>query len=119
MVRRHRAVANRATDDKPKTDAKKNFEDNLDQIMAFINRLNSSDVLRAKKTLARAIRKEVAAAPNINIKRLERAVAAHGAAINKWLEFMYPACRWMSVMLLSFMQTYLEEGLVSRHYAPL
>jgi hypothetical protein len=95
-----------------KTVAAKNFEANLDEISTFIKRMRSEDVLRAMKALERAVKKEVASIPNINAKKLERATAAHTNAIQKWVEFMYPACRWMSVMLVSFLQSYLEEGLI-------
>jgi hypothetical protein len=98
--------------DKRKTDAAKNFEASLDQIVAFIDKINSRDVLRASRAFRRVILKEIASTPNINAKRIERASAAQKAAVDKWLAFLFPACRWMSVMLVSFLESYLEEGLI-------
>jgi hypothetical protein len=81
--------------------------------MAFLNRLNSGDLLRATKALHRVVKKEIASAPNVNIEKLERAGASHQVAVDEYLGYLYPACRWMSVMLVSFIEFYLEEALIS------
>jgi hypothetical protein len=102
-----------SSDEKPKSDALKDFEINLDALMAFLERLRSHELLDDTKALERVIKKETASAPQVNIKRLERGVKKYTAAIDKWTAFYRPAVQWMSVMLVSFIEAYLEQGLVS------
>jgi hypothetical protein len=71
---------------KPKSDAMKNYEDNLDQIMAFIEQIKSAGLLEAGKKLQRTLMKEVASAPKISAKRLERAGARFKEAVDKWCD---------------------------------
>jgi hypothetical protein len=101
------------TEEKSKSDAMKNYEDNLDQIMAFIEQIKSAGLLKAGKKLQRTLMKEVASAPKISAKRLERAGARFKEAVDKWHAFYQPACRWISVMHVSFLESYFEEGLIS------
>jgi hypothetical protein len=100
-------------DEKPKSDALQDFKTNLDALMAFVERLQSDKVFDATKALVRAIKKETAAAPQVNIKRLERETKKYKTAVDKWIAFHRPAVRSMSVMLVSFIEAYLEQGLVS------
>ncbi len=99
-------------DDGPKTDALKSFESNLDQMKAFLDRLHPGGVHGAAKAVQRALAKEIAAAPNSKFERTERKVELLGVATDKYLAFLFPACRWMSVMLVSFVEAYLEDGLI-------
>lgn len=102
-----------AADKKPKSDALKDFEANLDEVMAFIQRIQTSEVFDAGKALEKILKKETASAPQVNVKRIVREAEKYGKAVTKWKDFYYPAMKWMSVMLVSFLETYLEQGLVS------
>ena len=77
-----------SSDEKPKSDALKDFEINLDALMAFLERLRSHELLDDTKALERVIKKETASAPQVNIKRLERGVKKYTAAIDKWTAFL-------------------------------
>jgi hypothetical protein len=118
-----------AADDERKTDAKKNFEKNLDEIVAFIRRMRVSDsnvpkatkvLLRTLEKEMRTLEKEVALAPKVSLKRhqlrlnrIQRKTDAFKAAADDYRVFTRAAFRWLTVMLVTFLEAYLEEGLVS------
>lgn len=100
----------KAPENTPKSDALKNLETNLDQIMAFNKRINAKELLRTTEVLDQKVRKELASAPK-SLERIRRELDAYSEYANDWLEFQRPALRWMSVMLVSFLEAYLEDGL--------
>jgi hypothetical protein len=59
-----------SSDEKPKSDALKDFEINLDALMAFLERLRSHELLDDTKALERVIKKETASAPQVNTSDL-------------------------------------------------
>ena len=56
---------------KPKSVPLKNFEDNLDQVMAFIKRASAGDLVRAAEKVKRSNAKALASSPP-NLKRVEK-----------------------------------------------
>ena len=98
--------------EKPKSSALKNLENNFDDVMAFIERMGVDGVDQAAKKLKKSIEKEMASVPEINVKRLNRSVQAFGKANKKWLAFYRPANRWIAVMLVTFLEGYLEDVLI-------
>jgi hypothetical protein len=95
----------------PKSDPLKLFEENLDQIVAFFERMSAAPL---ERTLKRAIASVVAlakSAPNIDVKRIAKSVQAASKATDRWLAFYLPASRWVTVMLVSFLEAYLEDVL--------
>lgn len=96
---------------KPKTDAMKNFEANLDLLMAFLNRLHPTVLLRVIKSLSRAV--ERFKADPKNTAPLKRVSAQLTGAVNEYLSSSCLSHEWISVMLVTFTETYLEEGLMS------
>jgi hypothetical protein len=98
--------------DARKSEALKNFEDNLDEIMVVMKRLNIVDLEKGASQLQKAVREATAAAPNIDLKQLTQTTEEFDASVKTYLGFLLPACRWMTVMLVSFMETYLEDGLI-------
>jgi hypothetical protein len=99
------------SDEKPKSEALKNFESNLDQIMAFVHQMAITKIQKDSMNAVKAVKK-AATVPDVNVKKLERIVEKYKQAVDGYLAFMLPACRWMSVMLVSFLETFLEDGLV-------
>src|ERR1700730_10501824 len=98
--------------EKSKSEASKNFESNLDQIMAFVHQMASAQIQMDSMKTAKAIKKVAATGPDVNAKKLERIVEKYKQAVDGYLAYVLPACRWMSVMLVSFLETFLEDGLV-------
>jgi hypothetical protein len=44
--------------------------------------------------------------------RLQCAADTYEESVKSYLEFLLPACRWMSVMLVSFLEAFMEDGLI-------
>jgi hypothetical protein len=109
---KEKQVAPKADDDAPKSEAMKNFEANLEQIKAFVSRFDSAKLHHKVKVSAAKISKELAGTVVINDKTIQREVDVLTATINRYLAFTFPASRWISVMLISFLEGYLEDGLV-------
>jgi hypothetical protein len=111
-----RKATKKQTPSKPveqsKSEALKNYESNLDQIMAFVDQLRSARIGRVAMGTVKALKKEVTAVPKADVKKLERIVENYKAAADNYMAFLLPACRWMSVMMVSFMETFLEDGLI-------
>jgi hypothetical protein len=99
-----------------KSEALNNFETNLDQIMAFIRRIQSDKLHKSSQRTVAAINSVTASLPNANkkaiIRKLQRIGKQYGIVTNEYLAFLLPACRWMAVMLVSFLETFFEDGLV-------
>jgi hypothetical protein len=102
--------------DARKSEALKNFENNLDEIMVVIKRLDIVAVQKRAIRLQKIVQDETAASASINMKRLMKRLTQFAekfkASVKTYLDFLFPACRWMTVMLVSFMETYLEDGLI-------
>jgi hypothetical protein len=98
--------------EKLKSGALKNLENNFDDVLAFMERIRTDELNQAAKRLKKSIEKETASIPKINVKRLTRSVEAYGQANEKWLAFYRPANRWMTVMLVTFLEGYLEDVLI-------
>jgi hypothetical protein len=112
MTARSRNATPKGVSEVPKSEALKNFEGNLDEIMSFIKRLSTRDVHRRITRQGKIIQEAIAAAPTIDVKRLTRAGEKIQASFKAYTNFLLPACRWMTVMLVSFMEIYLEDGLI-------
>jgi hypothetical protein len=84
--------------------------------MVVIKRLDIVAVQKRAIQLKKIVQDETVAAPSINLKRLTKRltpfVEKFDASVKTYLDFLFPACRWMTVMLVSFMETYLEDGLI-------
>jgi hypothetical protein len=89
----------------------KNFEDNLDQVMAFIKRMSADDLVWTLKKVKRSNVKALASSP-INLKRVAKNMETVSAKVAGWLEFYRPAARWVVVMLISFLEGFMEDILV-------
>lgn len=97
---------------KTKSQALANFEENLDQLMAIIQQINTGQLQKATSNLLNSISRDTEAAPNMKAKRLQRAADTYGKVVTGYLAFLFPACRWMSVMLVSFLEAFMEDGLI-------
>src|SRR4051812_14536412 len=97
--------------DKPKTDALKNFEANLELLISFLDRFNPTDLERKAKAMLRAI--ERFKVDPKTVASLTRAGDKVNAAITEHLAASQIAHEWIGVMLVTFTEAYIEDGLVS------
>ena len=117
--------------DGPKTEAMKNFEANLDPLRTFIEQLGADASRRCADALnaAERIKSAVAQLPAVigqsqGLKEARAEVEKVIAEIEKTKEFLTETRRtrtefitfaynWMCVMLVTFLEAYLEDGLIS------
>jgi hypothetical protein len=99
-------------DSATKTSALLNFEANLEQITIFLSRLGIGQVENALNKTTKILAEESKAAPAVNFKKIKRRLDLLGAAVGHYEAFRKPAYRMMSVMLVSFLEAYLEDGLI-------
>ena len=105
---------------KPKTDAMKNLEENLGLLMAFLNRFHPNELNRVIKSFGRSVEKLKAdplkadplKADPKNIESLSRVSTTLTATVNEYLAASRIPNEWMSVMLVTFIETYLEDGFI-------
>jgi hypothetical protein len=95
---------------KPKTDAMKNLEENLDLLIAFLNRFHPDELHRVINSFGRSVNK-LKADPK-NIVPSTRVSTKLTTAVNGYLAASRIANEWMSVMLVTFTESYLEDGLI-------
>jgi hypothetical protein len=107
-----KASKTKASDSALKTSALINFESNLDQINIFLRRLDPSQIAKAAAKMQAIVAKEAQSAPVVNLKKITRGLDALLALVQDYEAFRTPALRMMSVMLVSFLEAYLEDGLV-------
>jgi hypothetical protein len=96
------------------TDALKNFHANARRLTALLAQIYPSEVLRSVASLQR-IEKQIKL-PSLNVKKPEgllRAISKVTESVEKYVQARELAYEWMSVMLVTFLETYLEESLVS------
>jgi hypothetical protein len=96
---------------KQKSEPLKNFEENLDQIMAFVKRMSASDLAKAIEKARRSNEKVIAKSPNLDVKRIAKNLNVLSSKVTDWLSFYRPASRWIIVMLISFLEAFLEDVL--------
>src|SRR5438128_1271283 len=108
-----------AKDDGQKTEAARNLEANLDQIEAFMDRMQSravfDDIQRvgnAVKKISESAGKADTAGAQAAMDELKEAANDFSKGVNSYVGFMVPASRWMTVMLTTFLDTYFEDGLI-------
>jgi hypothetical protein len=109
------APKSKASDSAIKTSALINFESNLDQISIFFDRLKPVQLAKAIARSSKMIAKELKSAPAVDVKKIKkitRELDAVLARVEDDKAFRIPALRMMSVMLVSFLEAYLEDGLV-------
>lgn len=107
-----KASKTKASNSALKTSALINLESNLDQIDIFLRRLDPSEVAKAVTKVQRMVAKETKSTSGVKFKRIERGLEALLAVHEEHQAFRTPAFRMMSVMLVSFLEAYLEDGLV-------
>ena len=108
----NKTIEPKASDSAIKTSALKNFESNLDQINIFLRRLDPNQIKKAILKAQKMVAKEAKSAPALNVKKITRGVDALLGLVQEYHAFRTPALRMMSVMLVSFLEAYLEDGLV-------
>jgi hypothetical protein len=105
----------KASDSATKTGALINLELNLDQIQTFLSRLNPGQLAKAITKINKMVAKEAKSAPAVNMVNMKKILGglhATLALVEDYQAFRAPALRMMSVMLVSFLEAYLEDGLV-------
>jgi hypothetical protein len=108
-----KAPKTKASDSAIKTSALINFESNLDQITIFLRRIDPGQIVKAAAKMHAIVTKEAqSAAPVVDWKKITRGLDALSALVQDYEAFRTPALRMMSVMLVSFLEAYLEDGLV-------
>jgi hypothetical protein len=97
--------------DEPETDARKNFTANLHKIVLLHkhNLLRARDLSRAVKALGRV---EIDLTSEKGRKHLERAMTRTNEVIHTYVQVVTISYEWLSVMLMTFFEAYLEEGLM-------
>jgi hypothetical protein len=100
-----------------KSDALKNFEVNLDDIMAFLQQMRkgpeaakraAKKALQAAEDAHQRLAKKEQPNTELLLKRLQTATSA----VTQWRGFNIPALRWVAVMLVSYLEGYLEDVFV-------
>jgi hypothetical protein len=97
---------------KPKTEAMKNFEANLDPLLILIKRLEPERMLRDGEAAIQEIQKW----RQTNFKDTDSVVTAatkFSSTVTEFLAVHELVFNWMSVMLVTFLEAYMEEGLIS------
>jgi hypothetical protein len=103
--------------DQSKTDALKNYEENLDLLLAFLNRFYPKDAQRSIKVLHNAVEplkdnpERLKDNPK-NVTSLTRAANKLRSTVQEYFAAFNLAQAWMCVMLVTFIETYLEDGLI-------
>jgi hypothetical protein len=104
---------------KQKSDALKNFEANLDDIMAFLGQMKKGSAAaekaakRATKTVEKT--KRLVGTEKLSTQDIEpilRSLDTVRKAVQKWTAFNVPASRWIVVMMVSYLEGYLEDVLI-------
>ena len=104
---------------KQKSDALKNFEANLDDIMAFLGQMKKGSAAaekaakRATKTVEKT--KRLVGTEKLGTQDIEpilRSLDTVRKAVQKWTAFNVPASRWIVVMMVSYLEGYLEDVLI-------
>ena len=99
--------------DQPKTEAMKNFETSLEPLLGLTVRLIPKDVSSALKSLQRKIKRSQQAPPPIKMGFLQRDVDKITTGIKNYLAIKDFLFEWMSVMMVTFLEGYLEDALIS------
>lgn len=97
--------------DQSKTEAMKNFEANLDALELLIRRLIPNEVLGTLKSLHRTIKRSQKRPP-MRMTIIERDVSKITGDIRNYVALKNVLFDWMSVMLVTFLEGYLEDGLM-------
>jgi hypothetical protein len=92
------------------TDAMRNFETNISLLVAFLDRLKPNEIQRRAKSAMRVVGRYKA--DQTNIAPLERAITKLNEATSDYLKVSQLSHEWMSVMLVTFSEAYLEDGLI-------
>ena len=92
------------------TDAMRNFETNVGLLVAFLNRLKPEDIQRSAKSAIRVVARYKADPKNI--KPLEWALNKLTGLTSEWSKVSQLSFEWISVMLVTFTEAYLEDGLI-------
>jgi hypothetical protein len=110
MARRSKEKAQK--DVGPQTQARKSFDANVGPMSALIKKIHPNEVTRATKSVERAVQKFVETKEKKYIRSLTRATASFSEATDQWLGLRKFSFESMSVMLVVFLEAYLEDGLV-------
>jgi hypothetical protein len=99
--------------DQPKTEAMKNFEANLDPLEGLIRWLIPKDVLSSVQSFVQALKKWQKSSPTDGTFPLKREAAKVTTSIQNYVSVKNLSFEWMSVMLVTLLEGYLEDGLIS------
>jgi hypothetical protein len=97
---------------KPKTDAMKNFEENLSLLVAFLNLLHPAEVQRGAASLGRIITRFMTEPTPKKLVPIVRVVNNLNKRISEYVMASRLSYEWISVMLVAFTEAYLEDGLI-------
>jgi hypothetical protein len=100
-------------DDGPKTQARETFDANIEPMSALVTWLRPKEVMRATKSVTRATEKWIETKDKTDAKALTRATTSLTKSTNRWLGLHKFSFESMSVMLVVFLEAYLEDGLVA------
>lgn len=92
-----------------KTDALKNFEANLDPVTALL-KLVTDDLKRSAASFEKSFSRHLKP-PACNVKSIQRSVSKFTERMGSWKLTNRLAQDWIPVMLVTFTEAYLEEGL--------
>jgi hypothetical protein len=95
-----------------KTEAMKNFEANLGPLRLLIGRLEAQRMVRAGTAAIEEITRWEKASFQ-DTSALEQATAKVASTIGEYVTLQALVFSWMSVMLVTFLEAYLEEGLIT------
>jgi hypothetical protein len=99
-------------EDAPQTEARKTFDANIEPMNALVHRLHPKELIRATKSVKRAREKWIETKDKADVKALTRATASLTKTTNRWLGLRKFSFESMSIMLVVFLEAYLEDGLI-------
>lgn len=95
----------------PTSDAYKNLEANLGKLVELTALLYPTKLEQVVKKGAKHIERQLAMGPAIKVSYLKRTVSEISTAVDKYVKARTLTFEWTSVMLVAFIETYLEESL--------
>src|SRR5262249_26822955 len=96
-----------------KTEAMKNFEANFEPLEGLVRRLIPNEVSTAVRSFERELKRWQKLSPPSCGFPLTREVGKLTASVNNWISVQRLSFEWMSVMVVSLLEGYLEDGLIS------
>jgi hypothetical protein len=94
-----------------KSEAMKIFEINLDSLMVILDRLEPERMINVAQAISDDLKQGIASGSDLALLSKD-ALDKVGTSVQQYLEFHTVAFEWMPVMLVTFLEAYLEEGLI-------